>query len=174
MKKILYVLLLLSLSSCEIELEDMYLTRSDYDSDILRIDGYYYTKEPESNRVALRYFFYRNGVCYDNSSPYFDSFIELEEYLKSLKNAHQKYALGWGIFHITDSTILTEEYFRSSLEKKLTAIFSGRILNDTTFTLLERYKLDGNGDQYNTHKFNLTFHFRQYSTKRDSVNIYIK
>ncbi|MFA7359239.1 MAG: hypothetical protein WCZ67_08110, partial [Bacteroidales bacterium] len=64
MKRILYILLLLSLSACEIELEEMYLTRNDYVSDRLRVDGYYYDKEPNSDRVALGYFFYQNGISY--------------------------------------------------------------------------------------------------------------
>ena len=137
MKRILYIILLLSLSSCEIELEDMYLTRHEYNSDILRIDGYYYKIEPDSNRVALCYFFFQNGVSYFYSDFYYDSFSEHEELIRSFNTskAHQKYALGWGVFNVIDSKILIEEYVQSALNKKLTAIFSGEILNDTTFTL---------------------------------------
>ena len=177
MKRILYILLLLSLSSCEIELEEMYLTRIEYLSDILRIDGYYYDKEADTKRIKLRYLFYKNGVSYyDSDSSYYDSFTELEEYIKSSNksNIFQKYAFGWGIFNVMDSTILIEEYFQSALNKKLTAIFSGKILNDTTFTLNERYKLDQNGDKYDLYEFDATYHFRQYSSKPDSTNNYIK
>jgi len=81
---------------------------------------------------------------------------------------------GWGVFNVMDSTILIEQYSRSSLNKKLTAIFSGKILNDTTFTLKERYKLDQNGDKYNVYKFDVTYYFRQYSSKPDSTNRYVK
>ena len=73
-----------------------------------------------------------------------------------------------------DSTILIEEYVASSFNKKLTAIFSGKILNDTTFTLKERYKLDQNGDKYNVYKSDATYYFRQYSSKPDSTNRYVK
>jgi len=176
MKRILYILLLLSLSSCEIELEEMYLTRNDYVSDRLRVDGYYYDKEPNSDRVALGYFFYQNGISYYYSNAYYDSFSELEELIKSFNTSkvHQKYAVGWGVFNVMDSTILIEKYYQSALNKKLTAIFSGEILNDTTFTLNERYKLDQNGDKYDVLEFDATYYFRQYSSKPDSTNNYIK
>jgi hypothetical protein len=177
MKKVLYILLLLAISSCEIELEDMYLTRNDYVSDMLRIDGYYYDKEPNSNRVALRYFFYKNGVSYFYSDGYcYDSFSELEKSIERIKisKIHQKYALGWGVFNVMDSTILIEEYVASSFNKKITAIFSGKILNDTTFTFKEWYKLDQNGDKYNVYKSDATYYFRQYSSKPDSTNRYVK
>ncbi|MCK9301406.1 MAG: hypothetical protein M0P23_08530 [Bacteroidales bacterium] len=174
MKRILYILLLLSLSSCEIELEDMYLTRNNYISDKLRIDGYYYDKEPNSDRVALGYFFYQNGVSYDSNNDYLDSFNEIEESIKNYNEVYKKYAYGWGVFIVKDSTILIEQYVQSALNKKLTAIFSGEILNDTTFTLNERYKLDQNGDKYDVYEFDVTYHFRQYSSKPDSTNNYIK
>lgn len=176
MKRVLYIILLLSLSSCEIELEEMYLTRHNYNSDVLRIDGYYYTIEPDSDRVALRYFFYKNGVSYRDSEDYYDSISELEELIKSLNTSkvHQKYAFGWGVFDFYDSTLLIEQYTQSALNKKLTAIFSGKILNDTTFTLTERYKLDQHGKKYDVYKFDATYHFRQYSPKPDSTNKYIK
>ncbi len=174
MKRVLYILLLLAISSCEIELEEMYLTRNDYVSDMLRIDGYYYDKEPNSNRVALCYFFYKNGISYCANNNYVNSFSELEESIESYKKIYKKYAYGWGVFNVMDSTILIEEYVANSLNKKLTAIFSGKILNDTTFTLKERYKLDQNGDKYNVYKFDVTYYFRQYSSKPDSTNRYIK
>lgn len=177
MKKIRYLILLLSLSSCEIELEDMYLTRQNYESDILRTDGYYYYKELDSNQVKLAYLLYNNGVSYSCSYYYFyDTFSELEEYIKSSSKSKifQKYAYGWGVFNIIDSTILIEEYVQSALNKKLTAIFSGEILNDTTFTLNERYKLDENGKKYDVYEFDATYHFRQYPIKPDSTNKYIK
>lgn len=177
MKKVLYILLLLAISSCEIELEEMYLTRNDYVSDMLRIDGYYYKKEPDFNHIKLCYFFYKNGVSYYYSGDYYyDSFSELEESIESIKTSkiHKKYAFGWGVFNVMDSTILIEEYVASSFNKKLTAIFSGKILNDTTFTLKERYKLDQNGDKYNVYKFDATYYFRQYSSKPDSTNRYVK
>lgn len=176
MKKIRYLILLLSLSSCEIELEDMYLTRQNYESDILRIDGYYYSIEPDSNSVALCYFFYKNGISYYYSEKYYNSLSKLEEIIRSFNSSkiHQKYAFGWGVFNIIDSTILIEEYVQSALNKKLTAIFSGEILNDTTFTLNERYKLDENGKKYDVYEFDATYHFRQYPIKPDSTNKYIK
>ena len=96
MKKVLYILLLLSLSSCEIELEEMYLTRHNYDSDILRIDGYYYSIEPDSNRVALCYFFYKNGVSYDSNNGYIDSFNEIEKSIKDYNKVYKKICLWLG------------------------------------------------------------------------------
>ena len=174
MKYLLFVLLIISTTSCELELEDLHINKESFENAILRIDGYYYELN-DSSELALRYFLYQDGTSYGWRTPYYSSFGELEDQIElGNSSGHQNIVLGWGLFNVIDSSIIIEEYcYGSGGRKKGTALFEGIIFNDTTFKIIEHYRLDDNNEKYDIIEYNETYHFRKYDNKLDSINEYI-
>lgn len=175
-KKILLFVIALLLSSCNKQVESLKMKREPYLGGELRIDGYYYSL-PNSHPWGGSAFFIfnRNGVCmYIYTSTFFsdeddlykyveDKILLDEDFIKELKEKPH----GYGVFSINYPNIKTETFI---VRGRYNAYHNvGQILNDTTFIIHKEKGLSNKWFESNT-----IYHFKQFSPKPDSTNIYIK
>lgn len=173
--KIVVLAVLLSLtSSCKKDImkdDALSIQRTSYTGDELRIDGYYY-QEVDNSFFSI-YFFYRNGVLL-SAGGVFSNENAIEEYIKKefLRNeGYRKNKTFWGIFNIEGDTIKFERWYPS--EPPLKAyVREGEILNDTTFVITESYHLV-DGHRADLTQRNEVYHFKEFTPKPDSVNLFV-
>ncbi|MEA4936467.1 hypothetical protein SDC9_122266 [bioreactor metagenome] len=151
--------------------EELTFTRTDYNGNQLRTDGYYYFKN-ESNDSTYNYriyFFYKNGVVLDCGNPSDDELNTREEEFKNgqFNKYVKKNVSSWGLFKI-DSTMIQFEMLHGGPFRAY--IDFGKIINDTTFVLTKRKS------SYGTDEIKLqgTFRLKPFSPKPDSTNVFIK
>ena len=173
MKHLLFMTfsVLIIMGSCnKWENEKMTLVRQPYNSNELRLDGYYY--DMEDGKICSTYFFYRNGILHygiasdtlDNDLVKYDAWFASEYYSEHLRSGRRR----WGVFEIHDDSIVFERW--GILEGGDPVLrFSGRILNDTTF-IITKCENPHSGDVCQEQDL---FHFRQFSPKPDSTNMFI-
>lgn len=145
--------------------DDLSITRTDYDGS-LRTDGYYYALE--GNTEVNSFFLYRNGVFLEGWIP--NDIVDLDEiddYYKNPSNYSVIYDLAdvWGVFIVEGSDMTIEKWIGSSGDPYPTAKSVGTVLNDTT--------LIGFNDLFGWSSQQDTFHFRQFSSKPDSTNVFV-
>lgn len=147
------------------------LIKSTVNSDLLRIDGYYY-REVNSKYYSI-YFFYNDGtLLYGGGGLTFQELIELEARFTTdiWLNSVRKYKDFWGLFTIEGNKIEFEHWYSSSGGPYPAYIRSGEILNDTTFRITQSMR--SNGKEVN--EKNEVYHFKQFGPKPDSTNNFIK
>ena len=162
-----------SFSSCSKWHDDEKLTlpKQPYLGNELRTDGYYYyTMDSEYFRSIT--FFYRNGVVFQ---PIGDahSLQEVDEYVINKlvgENSYHDVQWSWELFNIENDRILINYWVPPKPHQCY--IEEGTILNDTTFVLQRYYRME-NGEVTDEGNINETFHFRQFSPKPDSTNMFI-
>lgn len=174
MKLILISMFMFLIGSCENlsfkKDDELSLNRENYEGNQLRIDGYYYHEyyNPDKNMESI--VFFKNGVL-----SYFGgggkSFGEIEnrltnneliEKLKGIKDC-------WGIFNVKNNIIKFERWYGGQGAKPV-YVSEGVILNDTTFHITKSYRSDGSEIEPEDQMY----HFRQFSPKPDSTNVFIK
>ncbi len=165
-------LVVLFVSSCSkwLENEKLTLQKTPYTGNELRLDGYYY--DMEDGKIWSTYFFYRNGILHygiasdtlDNDLVKYDAWFASEYYSEHLRSGRRR----WGVFEIHDDSIVFERW--GILEGGDPVLrFSGRILNDTTFIITKcENPHSGEFSQEND-----LYHFRHFSPKPDSTNMFI-
>jgi hypothetical protein len=166
---VLSLIISLFLSCCKNKLYDdeFVLDKTKYTGNQLKIDGYYYSPVENEDFFSL-YVFYRNGivlipgVC-DNP----------EECLAEFKpgSALFKYKYSWGLFLIDSNSISIEYYIPKMIEGMPAYIAMGDIINDTTFIIKEIKRSKNNSVRQ---LVNETYHYKQFSLKPDSTNIFLK
>ncbi|MDO4729504.1 MAG: hypothetical protein Q4B43_10945 [Bacteroidota bacterium] len=171
-KILLFAFTLLFLSCYKQTVESLTMQRKPYLGKELRTDGYYYTSHNAWGGIAT-FVFYKNGVCLFVTSSQSEnqnilSIIENEillnpEFIKKAKEEPHSY----GVFSINYPNIETETFIGRSTYRQYHTI--GEILNDTTFII---YKEKGLGNKW--FDSNTTYHFKKFSPKPDSTNVYIK
>lgn len=165
-------LVVLFVSSCSkwLENEKLTLQKTPYTGNELRLDGYYY--DMEDGKIWSTYFFYRNGILHygiasdtlDNDLVKYDAWFASEYYSEHLRSGRRR----WGVFEIHDDSIVFERW--GILEGGDPVLrFSGRILNDTTF-IITKCENPHSGDVCQEQDL---FHFRHFSPKPDSTNMFI-
>ena len=164
---IFIALLVTGLGACDFITgnDELSLDRRPYLGNELRMDGYYYDSGPTSEGERyIAYFFYRDGVVrYGGSSVGRD---ELER--KVHLYGDRRY--DWGVFHIDGDQIEFEKWYPGDGPYSPAYVRSGHILNDTTFTITSSRRSNGeDADQKNE-----VFHFRAFSPKPDSSNVFIE
>jgi len=166
------VISILLLASCKKERHDLSLNKIPYTGNELRIDGYYY-----SNRVFTDYagiaVFYRDGTCINVFSRIESldttKFIENEILLNgSLMSSFMNTPSHIGVFTINKESIEFETW--EAGRDIITFSNYGKILNDTTFSITKQV----NNDNSKSDILNLIYKFKQYSSKPDSTNNFIK
>ena len=168
------VLALFALAGCEKWLKDEELTlpKQPYTGNELRTDGYYYyTMNGDYFRTIT--FFYENGVVFRPPSGS-HSLQEFDEYVINElvgENRFHDSQLSWELYNIENDRILINYWvsprpFRCYFEE-------GTILNDTTFVIQRYYRME-NGEMTDVGDVNETYHFRQFSPKPDSTNMFIQ
>jgi len=166
-KFVLFFPLIIVLGCNKFEDEKISLLRKEYTGNELRIDGYYYYNNPYDAERIVVFVLYNNGIIRACGS--LSSFQDFE----NLINAYNKGSSTknqWGVFIVEDNFIKYEKWYGARfLEPYITYIYEGKILNDTTFHIKERYR--PNGKERSTE--DLLFHFKQFSPKPDSTNKFI-
>lgn len=173
-RKILFILTLFSIicmsSNCEKSVDDMpfSLNKQSYNGNSLRIDGYYYQKYGNPEKLTI-YFFYSNGILLHAGDGYTfdieDKFTSGQLYEKLKEN---KYC--WGLFLIDGKKIQFERYYNTDELSKKAYIRSGEILNDTTFKITKSVRSDGAEERTRDEMF----YFKPFKPKIDSTNRWIK
>ena len=150
--------------------EKLTLQRENYADNELSIDGYYYTYFGDNDITAI-IFFFRNGVVRSGSS--YRRFFEdnKEEQMVSHYNKFTPKS-DWGVFIVNDNTLQYERWVGSSSSQPKVYLIrkSGIILNDTTFHFTEEYW----SERKETRQIDEVWHFKHFSPKPDSTNVYIK
>ncbi|OJV37530.1 MAG: hypothetical protein BGO29_03555 [Bacteroidales bacterium 36-12] len=155
--------------------EELTFTRTDYDGDQLRINGYYYHwlgVPYKDESIVQILFLYGNGLVLWGGNPYFKELsIQENEFINGeYKKFAKKHPSVWGLFTI-DSTSIQYEMLDGGPFRAM--INSGKIINDTTFVILKRKSSYGT---YGIKEKTLqdTFRLKPFSPKPDSINKFIK
>jgi hypothetical protein len=138
-------------------------------SDQIKINGYYYQSDSITTNVVV-WVFYRNGiVCFlgtGRSLGYFENAFQNKE---ALSNIYANKS-AWGLYQLNNDTIITNGLFLYPGElRRISTISKGTILTDTT--ILFKLSIKSNNTIYLR---NDTLHFKQFSPKPDSTNVFIK
>jgi hypothetical protein len=150
--------------------DELSLEKRPYTGNQLRIDGYYYSMD--DNGVFNVHFFYKNGIAlygyggWSNFENAEEEFI-LQEWIE----LRRKSKTGWGVFQIEDDDIGFEMWYPSSGGGVPAYIRSGKILNDTTFRITKSWRSAEGTD--NVQIKNELYHFKPFSPKPDSTNVYV-
>ncbi len=167
----LLISLLLILSSCNCDDEELTLTRMDYVGNELRVDGYYYYEfESDVPRVAI-YFLYKNGIVIDGGSPAVSQISEREqqyesgEYYDLIKSSKDN----WGVFKVVGNEIDIERWYPGDPPLKV-FLNTGEIINDTSFRITSFSNPDGSDPEARDE----LYRFKAFSPKPDSTNVFIE
>ena len=168
---VLLMVLIPFFTSCffDTSLFDMKMDKAPYTGNELRIDGYYYSGVTSGGSIAVSVF-YRDGFCIhtrfkpesqDTLTDIENKILLNDKYISNLKNSPSHI----GVFRIIDSDIEFEAWeYRNQ-----TFSHYGEIVNDTTFIINER-KDNRTGKVY---KEILTYRFKQFDAKPDSISKYV-
>lgn len=178
MKK-MYILLLTILTACssckEMDIckdENLTLNKVEFKGNQLRTDGFYYGRPTTDYQGVTLYdifIFYKNGIL---MRPGNTEIKKMEDYVTSITNSNQiNTKFVWGIFNIDNKSIKLE-HWKAAQCGYPTILRTGEILNDTTFILKKMEIRDNKG--ITETNINEEFHFKQFDTKPDSTNNFIK
>ncbi len=135
------------------------IKKQNYKGNEIRLDGFYYTEYYKDHFKIV--FLYSNGIFIDYSAGYNYNDILNSNNLRFILNYKKTPMYMYGLFQINDSIIKIEKWLPSSGGPTKAYLREGKILNDTTFYLMHREKKE-------------IFRFKQFSTKPDSTNRFIK
>lgn len=146
--------------------------QENYLGNELRTDGYFYEGTHQSGDRLNVYFLYRNGVILFIGSISPNEITEKERHFNDIKSIElrkeTKYL--WGLYKIKGDSIAFEKWYAGSGSPKPAYIRQGKIINDTTFviTLSKR----NNGSEIRLK--NEVYHFKKFTPKPDSTNVFIE
>lgn len=148
------------------------ITKTKYTGTQLRIDGYYYTLF--NGEVQNIHFFNNNGVMSNFGACGGDiskasSHIKDPNVLATVKS--NKYFLG--VFIVNGADIKMEQWHPSSGGPLPAYVRAGKNLNDTTFQITEVCRMQ-NGQKSEAMVISELYHFKNYSPKPDSTNVFVQ
>ena len=174
MKRLLFMAFLGLTWSCKEGIfkddDTLSIQRRPYVGNQLRIDGYYYRSIDDRLTV---YFLYQNGTILYGSGFPIDEQKEQEDKYKTTEwqSLVKKSKYRWGVFAIEGNIMQFERWYPS--EPPLEAyVREGEILNDTTFTIIQSYRVV-DGQKTEVKEREETYHFKEFSPKPDSTNGFI-
>jgi len=145
-------------------------TRTPYDGNTLKLNGYYYRTFSGGN-IEI-YFLFRNGnILYGTSAssselPQLEAMFSNGKYYENAKNDKTD----WGVFKIESNRVIYERWVAANgLGAAPVYRYTGTILNDTTFQMHSYCRVDGTDEN----AYNYVFKFKQFSPKPDSVTKFI-
>lgn len=149
------------------------IPKTQYTGKQLRIDGYYYLNRTDGT-IATRYFFYFNGILLEGVSTINKGVDQTEEAFKdgSYYSSAKNDKLSWGVFKIDNDQIQFEKWYPSSGGPTHAYVRAGKILNETTFQITESYRMQG-GNKTEVSAKDEVYHFKQFSPKPDSANVFV-
>jgi hypothetical protein len=145
--------------------EKLTLPRKDYTGNELKTNGYYYIFYSNRNHAAV-FFLYKNGIILLEGG-YSQNLNDIE---KEIPKGNFKSKDHWGVFIVNGNIIQYENWIGSTGIRVCISKFTGYIVNDTTIHFTEIY----NSEFKRTRYIDEVWHFKEYSPKPDSTNIYIK
>lgn len=162
MKSIIIVFIIISMCSCLRTLPDevFTMTLTPDNGNEIRLDGCYISEHVYNNRSEYN-FFYSNGVMF-----VFSDLLTIENISQFTGGIDEmrKLKTCWGIFQVDKNTIKAQRWKPS--DDAIQCIVQNRtykIINDTTLSI----DLLNDGDiRY--------YHFKHFSPKPDSTNVFIK
>lgn len=171
--------MVLSFYSCGIDMQ-FTMQRTENLTAVLKMDGYYYfsVTSQEVNYIKT-WFLYKNGNllnCGDVREPVNLSDVDLyiSEAYANMDEVNKRYLQPkyvWGVYKLEDNDIKIERYETPIYPRPYTTIIeNGKILNDTTFVILDRFFHETNTG----YVVQDTFRFREFALKPDSTNRFIK
>jgi len=145
------------------------MSKTNYIGHEIKTEGYFYSQDINYERTTVK-IFYRNGIFLSTNSYSTYNLDIVEKELLSQIEMIKDDKMNWGLFEVSDSSLTTEEYIDNPPSSKLITMKSFyEIKNDTTI-ILKRINHPG----YKKETYNEQFHFKQFSPKPDSTNVYIK
>jgi hypothetical protein len=172
-KNFFYLALILLFSSCNklCRDDDFSFSRTENNSNKLKLGGYYYGKITNSNSYLTYYdMLFQNGVVLcgsDSLKKVLDNKIEINP-----NEYNYKSKFFWGVYRIIDDSIEIQRWIPLFGGCFNVEAFKGVILNDTTFVLTKWYNVDKEGS-YNYKTIYSIWKFKKYSPKPDSVVTFI-
>jgi len=152
--------------------DELGLSKKDYLGNALRLDGYYISNFNGDINSKTTYFFYRDGIAINGSEfnepvtlMEIDNVFSQSEFTNDKSNSR----IGLGVFEINGTEIKHETWEAGSGCAKQTVIYSGTILNDSTYVMTTFFNNYSNG----TTALQDTFRFREFSPKPDSTNTFV-
>lgn len=152
--------------------DDLSLSRSDYNGNQLRVDGYFY--QERDGYFYTMYCLYTNGMLLYLGGGFSQAeVIELEDRIRngSFYASAKEFKNNWGVFNIENNTIKFEKWYAGDPPLKA-YVRAGEIINDTTFVINESYRMQG-GKKTEVRAKAETYHFKAFSPKPDSTNKFI-
>ena len=167
MKNLLLLTIMLFLQGCLfLEKDEILPNAKPYTGNQLRMNGYYYRIASHNNVISHPLILYSNGVVLYASSGAGNTIEEMDEivrkyYVEGTRIRNNKYV--WGVFFIDSNQTIRMHFLYQDYPHR-EYVDEGVILNDTTFHITK----SSNGNR------NDMYHFRQFSPKPDSTNVFIK
>ena len=155
------------LLSCCLEKDDVLPNAMPYTGNQLKTGGYYY-QIASNNGIYNPLVMYNNGILLtlggaESTLEKMDEYVR-KNYIRDSWYKKNKYV--WGIFFIEDDAIRINELSQDYPHRGI--VQEGVILNDTTFKIT---KFSSGGKVKERDEI---YHFREFSPKPDSTNVYIK
>jgi len=138
--------------------EELTMIRTPYIGKEIRLDGYYSGISYQSGKTTyISYkFFYSNGVLF-TSAGYNSNIQDIDSIIK-LMNKDRKDKREWAVFQVKKDSIVMQGWrLRDDVYQNLLTSFQFKIINDTTLSSGTRI-----------------YHFKIFSQKPDSMNLFIK
>jgi hypothetical protein len=167
----LIAIIFLGMASCTSKInqdEPLTISKRDIVGSPLKLNGYYYLQEPDSQSIISRVLFlYSNGVILDRGAYNTNNLSVVDSILLANLNKTTYTKRSWGIININNFDIIMESWAtQTSVYKRFRE--EGNILNDTTFNIDKIF-----GSNNKIQPLNNTYHFHQFSPKPDSTNNFI-
>lgn len=149
------------------------ITRTNNNSDKLRLDGYYYGDLSGINADHPNvYLFYQNGI-FSNANSYNLSDAETGNITLNFPDLKYKHKGDWGVYNIEGNNIEIEYWISKHCDGVGLFYENGIILNDTTFKITYwRHSVGGKTEQEKN--IDAIFRFQEYSPKPDSTIKFIQ
>ena len=166
-KTFIYATAFSILSGCNYE-PKILMQRVPYEGNELRIDGYYYHRNNDSNARTNVCFLFRNGVMFNSGTYWTNDLDEVEQNLTTFheKGWFDKQLHGWGVFNVNVDRFENEQWCAICGH---VLRYVGRVENDTTIHLLQCIDpLAGVSPMDEIYKF------KKFSPKPDSIKFFIK
>jgi len=178
MKRLIFLLtILMTLMSCKDWLDDEYYTleKRPYTGSEIKTNGYFYSHQLKngSNKEGISILvFYKDGTAIDFAFDGDNLEVENDVFkVNPLWLKNNKY--NWGLFNIESDTIKIERLNSYGTVRAYMYTLVGIIENDTTICIIrEQTSTDAILDV--PFNMNQTFHFKEFSPKPDSTNVFIK
>jgi hypothetical protein len=178
LNQVLLIIVLFATVNCNkakiLKDDQLSISRVAYNGKQLRLDGYYYYLYGDSKNTRDAYFFYDNGITlYADTYPGKEITQEENSYKsQQWQSTVKKTKYYWGVFIIEAADIKFERWYPSDPPLK-SYVSAGKIINDTTFNINERYRMQ-NGQKNEIENINETYHFKNFPNKPDSTNNFIQ